>query len=81
MTLQDKMDWGKFTFSAALHKSGDIVFNYYSIPVSVKTILDDIHPVKIGLSDAYIIDKVIVRKYCYVIEGVQHPIIMLSNMV
>ncbi|TMW40351.1 hypothetical protein DOY81_014568 [Sarcophaga bullata] len=57
--LQDKQDVGKFTFSTTLHKNGDIVFTYFSVPILVNAIQDDKHPVKVGLSDAYIIDKVV----------------------
>ncbi|KAL9880819.1 plexin domain containing lethal (1) G0289 isoform 1-T1 [Glossina fuscipes fuscipes] len=57
--LQDKQNVGKFTFSVVLHKNGDIVFTYFSVPISVVSIQDDKHPVKVGLSDAYIIDKVV----------------------
>ncbi|KAJ6636466.1 Plexin domain-containing protein 2 [Pseudolycoriella hygida] len=59
VSLQDKQDVGQFTFSVTLHESGDIVFVYYSLPIQIHTIQDDKHPVKIGLSDAYIIDKTI----------------------
>ncbi|KRF97514.1 uncharacterized protein Dwil_GK10263, isoform B [Drosophila willistoni] len=57
VTLQDKPDYGKFTFSATLHSNGDIVFGYYQVPTLINTIQDNQHPVKVGLSDAYIIDK------------------------
>lgn len=63
VSLQDNRSIGTFTFSVSLHKTGEIVFTYFSIPIEVSTILDDKHPVKIGLSDAYIIDKTIVCKY------------------
>lgn len=59
VTLHEKPLLGTFTFSASLHKNGDIVFAYYSIPIYVESINDDTHPVKVGLSDAYIIDKTI----------------------
>lgn len=59
VSLQDRQDVGQFTFSVTLHESGDIVFAYYSLPMMIHTIQDDKHPVKIGLSDAYIIDKTI----------------------
>lgn len=62
VSLQDKQDVGQFTFSVTLHESGDIVFAYYSLPMLIHTIQDDKHPVKIGLSDAYIIDKTIFCK-------------------
>ncbi|XP_054727149.1 plexin domain-containing protein 2 isoform X2 [Anastrepha obliqua] len=59
VSLQDKQDVGKFTFSATLHKNGDIVFIYYYVPIDINAIQDDKHPVKVGLSDAYIIDKTV----------------------
>lgn len=60
--LQEKEEHGKFSFSTTLHKNGDIVFVYYSVPVIITSIQDDKHPVKVGLSDAYIIDKVVYGK-------------------
>lgn len=67
VSLQDRQDDGTFTFSVTLHKSGDIVFVYYSLPIVIESILDDKHPVKIGLSDAYIIDKTIFCKYIFLL--------------
>lgn len=52
----------EFTFQAILHKTGDIVFAYKSVPVIINTIQDAEHPVKVGLSDAYIIDRTIFCK-------------------
>lgn len=63
VSLQDKQDVGHFTFSVTLHESGDIVFAYYSLPMMIHAIQDDKHPVKIGLSDAYIIEKTIFCKH------------------
>lgn len=66
--LQEHHDFGNFTFTATLHSSGDIVFTYLSVPVNIESIHDDVHPVKVGLSDAYIIDKIIIfarRKTIY----------------
>ncbi|XP_016942366.2 plexin domain-containing protein 2 isoform X1 [Drosophila suzukii] len=57
VTLQDKPDFGKFTFSVTLHQSGDVVFAYWQVPTHINSIQDKEHPVKVGLSDAYIIDK------------------------
>ncbi|XP_075211813.1 plexin domain containing lethal (1) G0289 [Lycorma delicatula] len=57
--LKDNPQHGRYTFEATLHKNGDIVFVYKSIPVVIEDIKDDQHPVKVGLSDAYIIDRVI----------------------
>lgn len=59
VNLQDNARNGTFTFSATLFKNGDITFAYYSVPVDVQAIHNDKHPVKVGLSDAYIIDKTI----------------------
>ncbi|XP_052862508.1 plexin domain-containing protein 2 isoform X1 [Anopheles cruzii] len=62
--LQDRPNNGSFTFSVTLNKSGDIVFAYKKIPINIQQIIDNPstkHPVKIGLSDAYIIDKTIIR--------------------
>lgn len=61
VSLQDRPENGSFTFSATLNKSGDIVFAYQTIPIDIQQIYDDKHPVKVGLSDAYIIDKTIFR--------------------
>lgn len=55
MYLRHSIDDDKFTFSATLHKNGDIIFVYYSVPILVNAIQDDIESV--GLSDAYVIDK------------------------
>lgn len=59
VALQDKKDAGEFTFQVTLHSSGDIVFVYKDIPITVDKIGDTLHPVKVGLSDAYIIDKAV----------------------
>ena len=53
---------GPFTFQAILHQSGDIVFAYKTIPVNIINIADAEHPVKVGLSDAYIIERTIFCK-------------------
>lgn len=59
VVLQDKPDDGKFTFQTTLHSNGDIVFVYQNVPLIIENIQDRHHPVKIGLSDAYIIDRTI----------------------
>jgi len=59
VVLQDKPTDGAFTFQATLHSTGDIVFVYQNIPMIIEHIMDDQHPVKVGLSDAYIIDRTI----------------------
>ena len=53
---------GPFTFQVILHENGDIVFAYKTVPVVIDLIKDDEHPVKVGLSDAYIIDRTIFCK-------------------
>ncbi|XP_067168272.1 plexin domain-containing protein 1 [Apteryx mantelli] len=53
--LQGKEDMGSFTFQAALHSDGRIVFGYKEIPVPVLQISATQHPVKAGLSDAFMI--------------------------
>lgn len=45
-----------------MHRNGDIVFVYKDVPVIITQIKDDQHPVKVGLSDAYIIDRTIFCK-------------------
>lgn len=57
--LKDHADAGTFTFQVTLHKNGDIVFTYKQVPMFVTAIIDDQHPVKVGLSDAYIVDRTI----------------------
>ncbi|KAK5646946.1 hypothetical protein RI129_005410 [Pyrocoelia pectoralis] len=57
--LQDSPQVGAFVFQATLFKNGDIVFVYKNIPIPVESIVDDHHPVKVGLSDAYLIDRTI----------------------
>lgn len=53
-----------FTFSVTLMNTGDITFAYKTVPMSIESIKDEKHPVKIGLSDAYIIDKTIYCESC-----------------
>lgn len=65
VSLQDKQRVGKFTFSATLHKNGDITFIYYKVPITITAIQDSMHPVKVGLSDAYIIDKMVFCKFFF----------------
>jgi len=48
-----------YQFQVVLHKSGDIVFAYKTIPTAIELLKDNEHPVKVGLSDAYIIDRTI----------------------
>jgi len=59
VTLQDKPKIGVFTFQTTLYSNGNIVFVYKNLPVDIKDIDSTNHPVKIGLSDAYVLDKTI----------------------
>lgn len=53
--LQDNYDLGSFTFQATLHSDGRIVFGYKEIPIYVTQINSANHPVKVGLSDAFVV--------------------------
>lgn len=56
--MKDNKPPGNFSFQVTLHKNGDIVFVYKSLPVAISDIPEDEHPVKVGISDAFLIDKV-----------------------
>ncbi|XP_069504690.1 plexin domain-containing protein 2 [Ambystoma mexicanum] len=53
--LQDNYDLGSFTFQATLMNNGRIVFGYKDIPVPVTQISSTYHPVKVGVSDAFVV--------------------------
>merc|ERR550517_2137346 len=57
--LQEREAEGPFTFQVTLRNDGDIWFAYQKIPIEIISIKDDDHPVKVGLSDAYIIDRTV----------------------
>ena len=42
-----------------LHSNGDIMFAYKELPIKITNIAHEEHPVKVGLSVAYIIDRTI----------------------
>jgi hypothetical protein len=57
-----------FSFQATLHRSGEIVFVYKDVPIPIDQISEEKHPVKVGISDAYIIERHIIfirRKTIY----------------
>lgn len=58
VTLQENENQ-TFTFAVTLYKNGDIVFAYKDIPIDVPNIADAQHPVKVGISDAYLNDNII----------------------
>jgi hypothetical protein len=51
-----------FILQAVLHSNGDILFAYKELPIKISNIAHEEHPVKVGLSDAYIIDRTIFCK-------------------
>uniref|UniRef100_A0A8C5KJY5 Plexin domain containing 2 n=1 Tax=Jaculus jaculus TaxID=51337 RepID=A0A8C5KJY5_JACJA len=53
--LQDNYNLGSFTFQATLLEDGRIIFGYKEIPVLVTQISSTNHPVKVGLSDAFVV--------------------------
>ncbi|KAK2581582.1 hypothetical protein KPH14_002091 [Odynerus spinipes] len=59
VVLQEKRNDGAFTFQVTLHQNGDIVFVYSVIPFILEQIDNTTHPVKVGLSDAYIMDRTV----------------------
>lgn len=59
VVLQENPTGGEYTFQAVLHKNGDIVFVYKDLPVPVTEIPDKSHPVKVGISDAYMFDRIV----------------------
>lgn len=71
VSLQDKPNDGKFTFQVTLVNNGDIVFVYKKIPLIIEAIQDDQHPVKVGLSDAYIIDRTIFCKLTFALRCIE----------
>ncbi|XP_076851252.1 plexin domain-containing protein 2-like [Brachyhypopomus gauderio] len=53
--LQDSFNLGSFTFQATLHSDGRIVFAYKEVPIQIAKISSINHPVKVGLSDAFVV--------------------------
>uniref|UniRef100_A0A3B3V4V8 Plexin domain containing 1 n=1 Tax=Poecilia latipinna TaxID=48699 RepID=A0A3B3V4V8_9TELE len=53
--LPGKESAGAFTFQAALYKTGRISFSYRDIPLTLDVIGSAEHPVKAGLSDAFMV--------------------------
>ncbi|XP_054464009.1 plexin domain-containing protein 1-like isoform X2 [Anoplopoma fimbria] len=55
--LPGKESEGAFTFQAALYKTGTITFSYRDIPLLLDVIGSAEHPVKVGLSDAFMVTQ------------------------
>ncbi|XP_012688862.2 plexin domain-containing protein 1 isoform X2 [Clupea harengus] len=51
--IQGREADGPFTFQTALHSNGTIVFGFRDVPLGVEQINSTEHPVKVGLSDAF----------------------------
>lgn len=60
--LQDSTPPGNFSFQVTLKLNGDIIFVYHEIPFNISEIPDSKHPVKVGISDAYVIDRTVFCK-------------------
>lgn len=65
VSLQDRPTDGQFTFQVTLLKNGDIIFVYANLPIFIDEIKEHHHPVKVGLSDAYIMDQAMFCKYLF----------------
>ncbi|CAG0887878.1 unnamed protein product [Cyprideis torosa] len=59
VTNPDHPDSPPFTFQVSLHKNGDIVFAYKDVPLSAALLRQDSHPVKVGIADAYTIERTV----------------------
>ncbi|XP_051985153.1 plexin domain-containing protein 2 [Xyrauchen texanus] len=53
--IQDASYLGSFTFQTSLHNDGRIIFAYKKIPIDISQISPVNHPVKVGLSDAFVV--------------------------
>lgn len=60
--LEDNREAGSFTFQTILKKNGDIIFVYKNIPINITSIAERYHPVKVGISDAYLFQRTVYRK-------------------
>lgn len=56
--MKDNRPPGNFSFQVNLKKNGDIIFVYKHLAAPINEIPEDDHPVKVGISDAFLIDKV-----------------------
>lgn len=55
--LQERSKDGSFTFQTTLLQNGDIIFVYKEIPIPINEISNESHPVKVGCSDAYVMER------------------------
>ncbi|KAI8492155.1 Plexin domain-containing protein 2 [Branchiostoma belcheri] len=54
--LEDNVDAGSFTFQVTLCSDGRIIFVYKEVPIPTSRIDDSSYPVRVGISDAYTVD-------------------------
>ncbi|XP_065579611.1 uncharacterized protein LOC136039641 [Artemia franciscana] len=57
VVIHKRTDLGSFTFQLILKNTGDVLFVYKDVPVNIRDINDNKHPVRVGLYDAYTIEK------------------------
>uniref|UniRef100_A0A3P9DEL7 Plexin domain containing 2a n=1 Tax=Maylandia zebra TaxID=106582 RepID=A0A3P9DEL7_9CICH len=85
--LQDNISVGAFTFQAVLHSDGRIVFAYKEIPISISDISSENHPVKVGLSDAFMVLRELEqipnvrRRTIYEYHKVDIPVSKISRLI
>uniref|UniRef100_A0A3Q2WM64 Plexin domain containing 2a n=1 Tax=Haplochromis burtoni TaxID=8153 RepID=A0A3Q2WM64_HAPBU len=85
--LQDNISVGAFTFQAILHSDGRIVFAYKEIPISISDISSENHPVKVGLSDAFMVLRELEqipnvrRRTIYEYHKVDIPVSKISRLI
>ncbi|KAM3968951.1 plexin domain containing lethal (1) G0289 [Aphomia sociella] len=81
VALQEEPN-AKFTFAVTLYKNGDIIFAYKNIPLPVQQINETAHPVKVGISDAFVTDKIVIyvrRKTIYEYHRANFKHYMITN--
>ncbi|XP_066303060.1 plexin domain-containing protein 2-like [Branchiostoma lanceolatum] len=60
LRLRDDTEGQSFTFQVTLSRDGRIIFVYKKIPKPVTSIDDSSHPVRVGISDAYTVEALLV---------------------
>ncbi|KAK2716813.1 hypothetical protein QYM36_007081, partial [Artemia franciscana] len=63
VVIHKRTDLGSFTFQLILKNTGDVLFVYKDVPVNIRDINDNKHPVRVGLYDAYTIEKTLFYEY------------------
>lgn len=71
-----------FSIQAILKSNGDIIFAYEKVPYNISMINGYNHPVKAGISDAYVIDRFVFsvrRKTMYIYHQIELEKEKISN--